>query len=141
MLDLSRAYPDDGLVAYQAAWIHDLLGLENEAVPYYLKALSSGQLGVEDRLGALTGCGSSLRILGRYEEAVELLEGALAEFPDDGGLAAFLAMALYNVGRHHDATGILLRLLAASSTAPNVARYRAAIEYYAQDLDTVEGAG
>jgi tetratricopeptide (TPR) repeat protein len=141
MLNLSRAYPDDGLVAYQTAWVHDRLGLENEAVPYYLKALSSGQLGVEDRLGALIGCGSTLRILGRYEEAVELLEGAHAEFPDDGGLAAFLAMALYNVGRHHDATRLLLRLVAASSTAPNVASYRAAIEYYAQDLDKIEGAG
>jgi tetratricopeptide (TPR) repeat protein len=141
MLDLSRAYPDDGIVAYQTAWVHDLLGLENEAVPYYLKALSSDQLGSEDRLSALTGCGSTLRFLGRCDEAVELLEGALAEFPDDGGLAAFLAMALYNVGRHHDATRMLLRLIAASSTAPNITRYRAAIEYYAEDLNMIEGVG
>ncbi len=140
MLDLSHAFPDDGPVAYQAAWIHDRLGLEREAVPYYLKALSSGQLSAEDRLGALTGCGSTLRILGRYEEAVELLEGALAEFPGDGGLAAFLAMALYNVGRHHDSTSMLLRLVATSSTAPNIKGYRAAIEYYAGDLDKIEGA-
>jgi tetratricopeptide (TPR) repeat protein len=141
MLDLSRVFPDDGLVAYQAAWIHDRLGLEGEAVPYYRKALSSGQLGIEDRLGALTGCGSTLRILGRYQEAVEMLEGALAEFPDDGGLAAFLAMALYNIGRHHEATRLLLRLIVSTSTAPNVAAYGAAIEYYAQNLDMIEGTG
>jgi thioredoxin-like negative regulator of GroEL len=69
-----------------------------------------------------------------------MLEGAVAEFPDDGGLAAFLAMALYNARRHHDAMSTLLRLVAASSTAPNIARYRAAIEYYADDLDKIEGA-
>jgi hypothetical protein len=32
MLDLSRAFPGDGLVAYQTAWVHDRLGLESEAV-------------------------------------------------------------------------------------------------------------
>jgi tetratricopeptide (TPR) repeat protein len=138
MLGLSREFPDDGLVAYQTAWVHDRLGLEREAVPFYLKALSSGQLSAEDRLGALTGCGSTLRILGRYEEAVELLEGGRCEFPGDGGLAAFLAMALYNAGRYREATSMLLRLVAASSTAPNVESYRAAIEYYADDLDKVE---
>jgi Flp pilus assembly protein TadD len=81
-----------------------------------------------------------MRILGRYEEAVELLEGALSEFPGDGGLSSFLAMALYNVGRHHEATRTLLRLVAASSTALNVEQYRAAIEY-ADDLDKIEAAG
>jgi tetratricopeptide (TPR) repeat protein len=141
MLDLSRAYPDDGVVAYQTAWIHDRLGLEREAVPYYLKALSSGALSAEERLGALSGCGSTLRVLGRYDEAVEMLEGALAEYPGDGGLTAFLAMALYNVGRHHESVSALLRLVAASSSAPNVEPYRAALEYYAEDLDRIEGAG
>ena len=141
MLELSRAFPDDGLIAYQTAWTHDRLGLEREAVPFYLKALSSGQLSREDRLGALIGCGSSLRVLGRYEEAVELLEGGLAEFPGDGGLAAFLAMALYNAGRHHEATSTLLRLVAVSSTAPSIEPYRAAIEYYAGNLDKIEEAG
>jgi hypothetical protein len=47
----------------------------------------------------------------------------------------------YNVGRHHEATRTLLRLVAASSTAPSVEQYRAAIEYYADDLDKIEGAG
>lgn len=140
MLELSRAFPDDGPVAYQTAWIHDRLGLEREAVPYYLKALSSGRLSAEDRLGAFTGCGSTLRILGRYAEAVDMLEGALGEFPGDGGLTAFLAMALYNVGRHHEAVSMLLRLVATSDNTPSIATYRAAIEYYADDLDKIEEA-
>lgn len=115
--------------------------MKRKAARGYLKALSSGQLSAEDRLDALTGCGSTLHILGRYGEAVEMLEGALTEFPGDGCLAAFLAMALYNLGRHHEATSALLRLVAASSTAPNVKPYRDAIEYYAKDLDKIEGTG
>lgn len=70
-----------------------------------------------------------------------MLEGALSEFPGDGGLTAFLAMALYNAGRHGEATSALLRLVATSSTAPSVEQYRAAIEYYAGDLDKIEAAG
>ena len=50
-------------------------------------------------------------------------------------------MALYIVGRRHEAASTLLRLVAASSTAPNIELYRAAIEYYAGNLDKIEGAG
>ena len=138
MLGLSARYPDDGTVAYQTAWIHDRMGLEDAAVPHYRRALESGRLSPEDRLGALTGCGSTLRALGRYEEAAELLTAATAEFPDDGALRAFLAMTLHNLGRSGEAVTLLLRLLAASSTAPNIPAYRKAIEYYAQDLDRVD---
>lgn len=138
MLALSARHPDDGAVAYQTAWIHDRMGLEGAAVPYYRRAIESGRLSPRDRLGALTGCGSTLRGLGRYQEAAELLTDATAEFPDDGALQAFLAMTLHNLGRSGEAVSLLLRLLAASSTAPNVQEYRSAIEFYAQDLDRVE---
>ena len=140
MLELSARYPDDGVVAYQTAWIHDRMGLESAAVPHYRRAIDSGQLGPEDRLGALSGCGSTLRVLGRYDEAADLLRAAAAEYPDDGAVQAFLAMALYNLGRHHEATSLLLRLLAATSEAPNVQAYRQSIEYYAQDLDKVDSS-
>jgi hypothetical protein len=32
MLGLSHEFPDDGLIAFQTAWIHDRLGLERDAV-------------------------------------------------------------------------------------------------------------
>ena len=138
MLALSARYPDDAAVAYQTAWIHDRMGLEGAAVPYYRRAIEADGLSPQDRLGALTGCGSTLRTLGRYQEAAELLGSATAEFPEDGALQAFSAMTLHNLGRSGEAVTLLLRLLAASSTAPNVQAYRSAIEYYAEDLDRVE---
>ncbi|MEU1020881.1 tetratricopeptide repeat protein [Streptomyces sp. NPDC005904] len=135
LVALSSRFPQDVEVAYQTAWVHDTLGLEAEAVPYYERALAGAGLTEVDRRGALLGLGSTYRILGRYEEAVTTLSAAAAEFPDDGALKTFLAMALYNTGRTHDAMEMLLRLLAATSDDPDIAGYRPAIEEYAKDLD------
>ncbi|MET7359973.1 tetratricopeptide repeat protein [Streptomyces sp. NPDC005562] len=135
LVALSGVFPDDAEVAYQTAWVHDTLGLEAEAVPHYERALNRPGLSATDRRGALLGLGSTYRILGRYEEAVATLGGAAAEFPEDGALRTFLAMSLYNVGRTHDAMEMLLTLLAATSSDPEITGYRPAIEEYAKDLD------
>ncbi|QEU97864.1 tetratricopeptide repeat protein [Streptomyces kanamyceticus] len=135
LVALAGRFPRDAEVAYQTAWVHDALGLEAEAVPYYVRALEGPGLAEDDRCGALLGLGSTYRTLGRYEDAVATLTGAVAEFPDDAALKTFLAMALYNTGRAHEAMQLLLTLLAATSSAPDIARYRPAIEFYAKDLD------
>ncbi|MEU1619255.1 tetratricopeptide repeat protein [Streptomyces sp. NPDC005722] len=135
LVALAQQFPGDAEVAYQAAWAHDVLGLEAEAVPFYEQALRGTGLSEDDRRGALLGLGSTYRILGRYDEAVRLLRAAMMDFPRDGALRTFLAMALYNTGGHREAMRILLTLLAESSTDPDVARYRQAVAYYAEDLD------
>ncbi|MDG4861217.1 tetratricopeptide repeat protein [Streptomyces sp. T-3] len=138
LVALDEEFPDDPEVAYQTAWVHDTLGLEAEAVPYYRRAVDVPGLSAEDRAGALLGLGSTYRVLGQYPQAVETLTAAVAEFPDDGALRTFLAMSLYNTGRTHDAMELLLKLLAATSSDPGIAAYRAAIEHYATDLDATE---
>ncbi|MEV8020081.1 tetratricopeptide repeat protein [Streptomyces sp. NPDC086554] len=135
LLALCERFPLDAEVAYQTAWVHDTLGLEAEAVPHYVRAVEQPGLSADDRRGALLGLGSTYRILGRYPEAVTTLSDAAAEFPDDGALKTFLAMALYNTGRNHEAMEILLTLLAATSKDPDISNYRPAIEHYALDLD------
>ncbi|MFC9246285.1 tetratricopeptide repeat protein [Streptomyces sp. NPDC057136] len=135
LLALTAQFPDAADVAYQTAWVHDVLGLETEAVPYYERGLQLPGLTEEERRGALLGLGSTYRVLGRYGQAVETLRRGVSEFPDDGALRSFLAMALYNIGEHHEAMKILLRVVATTSTDPYVARYRPAIEHYAKDLD------
>ncbi|MFF1714433.1 tetratricopeptide repeat protein [Streptomyces sp. NPDC058268] len=135
LLALCEQFPLDPEVAYQTAWVHDTLGLEAEAVPHYVRAVEEPGLSPDDRRGALLGLGSTYRVLGRYPEAVTTLSDAAAEFPGDAALKTFLAMALYNTGRAHDAMEILLTLLAATSQDPDIAGYRLAIEHYAKDLD------
>lgn len=134
LLSLTAAYPDAADVAYQTAWVHDVLGLEAEAVPYYERCLQGDGLREEDRRGALLGLGSTYRVLGRFGQAVETLRRGVSEFPDDGALRTFLSMALFNTGEHHEAMQILLRLVAETSDSPHVRQYRPAIEHYAKDL-------
>lgn len=135
LLALTAEYPDDAEVACRTAWIHDALGRESEAVPYYERALANPELAAEDRRGVLLGLGSTYRILGRYGQAVETLRRGVEEFPDDGSFRAFLAMALYNTDERHEAMRLLLELTATTSDDPYVQQYRRAIEHYAKDLD------
>jgi thioredoxin-like negative regulator of GroEL len=138
LLPLAAEYPDDATVAYQTAWTHDALGREAEAVGFYEAALSLPGLSEDDRRGAFTGLGSSFRVLGRYADSVATLTLGTEEFPDDGALATFLAMALYNSGDRDQAMGILLRLLARTSGDEQVQRYRRAIEHYSRDLHAID---
>jgi hypothetical protein len=39
LLDLVATYPDDAEISYQTAWVHDTLGREREAVPFYVQAI------------------------------------------------------------------------------------------------------
>ncbi|WP_330173464.1 tetratricopeptide repeat protein [Streptomyces sp. NBC_01498] len=141
LVALADRCPDDSEVAYQTAWTHDTLGREAEAVPYYVRALAGTDLPDEDRRGAHVGLGSTFRVLGRYEEAVETLRAGVAEFPDDGALRTFLAMALFNTGCHDEAMRLLLELLATTSDDPYVRSYRRAIGHYAKDLREVVADG
>ncbi|MEU0718593.1 hypothetical protein ABZ498_15575 [Streptomyces lavendulocolor] len=60
----------------------------------------------------------------------------MAEYPDDDGLRAFHAMALYNAGERHEAVRILLDRLATTSYDPSAQQYRrAAALYPATDLE------
>ncbi len=138
LLALGVEWPDDAEIAYQTAWAHDRLGLEAEAAPFYEHALRAG-LAPEHRIGAYVGLGSTYRVLGRYEDARSTLQRGLAEFPGNAAMRAFLAMTLYNLGAARDALSLALTVLAQTSGDPDVQRYRPAIEYYAGDLDAVDG--
>jgi tetratricopeptide (TPR) repeat protein len=139
LLALATAHPDDVRVAYQTAWVHDLLGLEADAVGFYERALAADGLDPGDRLGAFVGLGSTYRVLGRIADADRTLRRGLAEFPGDGALAVFAAMTAHNAGDSAAAVAALLKLLAATSDDPSVRAYRRAIDYYADHLDEFEG--
>jgi tetratricopeptide (TPR) repeat protein len=134
LLELAAEVPDDPQVNYQTAWVHDALGLEREAVPFYERALALGLAG-EERAGALLGFGSTLRTLGEYEAAAGVLRSGVAEFPERRVFEAFLAMTLYNLGQHASAMEHLLRLLADTSNDATVSAYQRAIRFYADKLD------
>lgn len=131
---LRAEFPDDAVVAYQTAWVHDVLDLEAEAVPHYRAAIA-GDLPAADLRDALLGLGSTLRALGRDAEAGEVFAQALARFPGDRPLRVFRAMLRYNTGDARAAVADLLRLLTETTGDPEIQGYGRAITTYAEDLD------
>lgn len=132
--ELHAVHPDDAQVNLQCAWVHDKLGLEKEAVPFYERALELSLAG-NDLRHALLGLGSTYRALGEYEKSKATLTRGVEQFPEDRALRVFLAMALYNNGHAKEACEMLLRLLSETTAADDILVYQAAIDEYAADLD------
>jgi predicted Zn-dependent protease len=134
LLALRTEFPTDAHIAVQTAWVHDSLGLEEEAVSHYRAAIA-GDLSDEELRGALLGLGSTLRTLGRDAEADDIFRLGIERFPDYRPLRVFYAMLRYNLGDPRAAITDLLRLLLESTSDTDILRYRRALTAYAEDLD------
>ncbi|QYH35860.1 tetratricopeptide repeat protein [Salinibacterium sp. M195] len=122
---------DDAEALFEAAGARDYAGLEAEAEPLYRRALAHG-LDAALRPRAVIQLASTLRNLGRIDEAIALLEQQLNEHPDDewtGPSAAFLALALTSRG---DTTqGIAVALMVLADYLPV---YERSVRSYAAEL-------
>jgi tetratricopeptide (TPR) repeat protein len=142
LFDASRAlallllaeHPDDTALNLQAAWTHDTMGLEIEAVPFYERAIAAGLDG-EDLRGALLGLGSTYRVIGRDADAVRTLAQGVSRFPDDGAMRAFYALALHSAGEDTQATQEFLHIILGTSQDPRINRYRRALTEYMEHPD------
>lgn len=133
---LAVAAPHDAELQYETACVHDFLGLESQAIPYYLAALA-GELPDHLRRSAYTGLGSTYRTLGRYADAEQVLQEGLRRYPTAAEIRVFMAMVQHNLGRSKVAVESLLGLLAQTSNDPEIRAYATAIEFYAQDVERV----
>jgi tetratricopeptide (TPR) repeat protein len=106
----------DAAALFEAASVRDYLGREADAEPLYRRAIELGLDG-ERRPQATIQLASTLRNLGRADEAVELLSELLVEHEADEWTApgaAFLALALASAGREREAASVALVALADS---------------------------
>ena len=106
-VSLAVQSPGDTELQYEAACVHDFLGREAQAVPFYLTALRGG-LSDEKLRRAYVGLSSTYRVLGQYAAAERTARDGLARFPDAVEMRAFLAMALHNLGQSKHAVEMLL---------------------------------
>lgn len=134
LLEVHAEFPDDPQVNYQCAWIHDLLGLEKEAISFYEKAIQAG-LGGNELKSALLGMGSTYRCIGEYNKSIETFQQALNLFPNSHEFKVFLGMAYYNIDEHSKAMELLLNSLADTSSDEGILRYQRAIRFYSDNLD------
>src|SRR5690606_36502999 len=102
--------------------------------PWFEKAVALG-LSPNELSGALVGLGSTLRCLGRYDRAGEVLESGQRQFPDQREFDVVPAMTRHNQDRYADARELLITLLADTSEDVGVTAYKRAIRSYADKLD------
>lgn len=134
LLDLFKQNPRDPQVNYELACTYDPQGMEQEAIPFYERALEYGLSG-DDLRGCLLGLGSSYRCQARYSDAIRVLERGLAAFPDAAEFNIFLALSFYNLGQAREAVSRLLHHVAEFSSHEPTKTYRRAIAYYASQPD------
>jgi tetratricopeptide (TPR) repeat protein len=133
-VELARSGQTDHELQYETACVHDYLGREAEAFPFYLAAIA-GELSDEQLRGAYLGLGSTYRTLGQYQAAEQTFRQGLVRFPNAAELNTFLAMALHNLGEFKQAVELLLTVLADTSADAHVRDLQVAIRLYAQDIE------
>ncbi|MGI8404578.1 MAG: tetratricopeptide repeat protein, partial [Thermomicrobiales bacterium] len=107
------AHADDPLVQFLIASAFDGADREADAVIYYERALAIGvdKLPLARQPQLYLQAGSTLRNLGRLDEARILLTEGVAAFPGFGALVAFLALVEVSAGNDRQAVNHLLALL------------------------------
>ena len=91
----------------EAAYALDKAGDERGAVKHYDAAWALG-VPADQEKRFLVGYGSTLRNVGRADDAVAILAAAVERHPDYPALAAFLALALVDAGHPRPALATML---------------------------------
>ncbi len=128
---LADEYPDNPLVEFEFGGAYDFAGQESEAIPHYRRAIELG-LPDDELARAYVQLGSSLRNVGEYAEAVNLLTDACARFPQHRALRVFLALAQHSAHQPQAALVTLLDTLLMDTD--KLDGYSRAIGYYTDEL-------
>jgi len=129
MQNLSRSCPaNDGRAAFELAGMYDSMGFEADAGREYERALS---LGLDDARHAQLAVqyGSTLRNLGRFDEAIAVLEGAPMHESTGSAPRVVLALALHSAGRVDEALRVALE-----AQIDALPRYQRSMRAYAAAL-------
>lgn len=129
MRELAGACPAaDGRAAFELAGMYDSMGFEAEAGEEYERAL---ELGLDDARHAQLAVqyGSTLRNLGRLDEAVAVLEAAPVHESTGSAPRVVLALALHSAGRTDEALRVAIE-----AQIDSLPRYRRSMRAYAAAL-------
>lgn len=128
---LAEQYPNDPRVIFELGGAYDSAGYEAEAIPQYRRAIDLGLSG-EFLPRVAVQLGSSLRNVGQYDEAAQVLRTACDQFPEHRALRMFLALALHSAGKSQVA---LVELLDLVLNIPDALEgYNRSLRYYTDEL-------
>ena len=136
LLALLEEFPEDPEVLFEVGGAFDVMGYESEAIPYYRQAIEAGLEGAELH-ECLICLGSSYRNVGEFDEAVEILESTVEQYPNNNSGRAFLALAYYSDEQYEDAVRILVELLLETTNDDDILAYADTLEYYKDNLNEV----
>jgi 8-oxo-dGTP diphosphatase len=91
ILALHRDYPGESMIPYQIARTYEVLGQDQEAIPYYQEALEQGLEGAL-RKQVLIGLGNNLREKKRYKESQGPPRTSLGRIPQKSGYQSILGL-------------------------------------------------
>jgi tetratricopeptide (TPR) repeat protein len=124
--EVLREHPDEPRVVYEVGGAYDTAGQEERAVGYYERALELGLDG-ELRRRCLLQYGSTLRNIGRLDDSLAVLDGAIFDYPSSVSLPVFKALTLHAAGRPNAALAELLVAIADHVHSAEITRYEAAL--------------
>lgn len=111
---VKRAYalnPNSSYVLQASGWVHTYIGDADTAAAHFGRAFRLNPL--DPAIGAVrSGVGQALYMLGRYPEAVEAFEKAVADAPEHGTSYLVLSLAYWKIGEREKAAEACRRLLA-----------------------------
>jgi tetratricopeptide (TPR) repeat protein len=131
MRDLAAQAPHPALGAFELGGSLDSGGHEAEANVHYTAATAGGLADVDPERAArlVVQHASTLRNLGRVDEAIAMLRDA-PEHPATGAAPrVFLALALHSAGRHDQALRVAIE-----AVEPTLPRYNRSVRAYAAAL-------
>ncbi len=133
-MTLKNQNPESSRAHFELANALDFCGREAEAIPHYEEALRFDGLSHEVQAYTMVQLGSSLRNVGRVEEAIDLLVKAEHDYPEHWAVSLFLALALYSAGRPADALKTAMRATLKHGRAEDLTRYRGVLTNYIDDI-------
>ncbi|WP_416445708.1 tetratricopeptide repeat protein [Leucobacter sp. HNU] len=119
---------DDPRGPFELGGAFDSGGHEAEAAEQYARAVELGLSGGA-RAQLDIQYASTLRNLGRFDEAVAMLRGSVRDPGLGASTEAFLALALHSAGRPGEALAVAIEAL-----IPTLPRYRRSLQGYADEL-------
>ncbi len=132
--------PEDVLTQIEVAYGYDRAGRERDAIQHYEHAHRLGVPG-DERRRFLVGFGSTLRNVGRADDAIALLAQAVADDPGYPAFAAFLALALLSAGHPKAAMAAMLGTALDVATPDAFDGYERALAEYHRELLAAATAG
>lgn len=129
MRELAEACPStDGRAVFELAGMYDSTGCEAEAGTAYERALELG-LDAARHAQLAVQYGSTLRTLGRLDEAIAVLEAAPVHESTGTAPRVVLALALHSAGRKDEALRVAIE-----AQIDRLPRYQRSMRNYAADL-------